>query len=132
MGFLCFGPSSRSLIGEASTFAVPPTAEPVTTLSTTFASSGFVPPLSVSDYQVLDAKPHDGNPPTMTLEEKELDAARSALSAAYLAWGRCLHFMHMAFLKVANVPCLWQNVPVAFSKLTRSPGLKLVLRTLTL
>ncbi|GKF18004.1 hypothetical protein Tco_0062922 [Tanacetum coccineum] len=41
--------SSRSLIGEASTFVVPPTAKPVTTLSITFASSGFVPPLSVSD-----------------------------------------------------------------------------------
>ncbi|GKD42441.1 hypothetical protein Tco_1267086, partial [Tanacetum coccineum] len=42
--------SSRSLIGEASTSAVPSTVELVTTLSTTFASSSFVPPLSVSDY----------------------------------------------------------------------------------
>ncbi|GKC02190.1 hypothetical protein Tco_0993800 [Tanacetum coccineum] len=42
--------SSQSLIGEASTSVVPSTAELVTTLSTTFASSSFVPPLSVSDY----------------------------------------------------------------------------------
>ncbi|GKG00856.1 hypothetical protein Tco_0302546, partial [Tanacetum coccineum] len=53
--------------------AIPTTAEPVTTLSTTFASSGVVPPLFVSDYQVSDAKPHHENPPTVTFEEEELD-----------------------------------------------------------
>ncbi|GKG08757.1 hypothetical protein Tco_0334589, partial [Tanacetum coccineum] len=42
--------SSRSLIGKASASAVSITAEPVTTLSTTFTFSGFVPHLSVSDY----------------------------------------------------------------------------------
>ncbi|GKC87918.1 hypothetical protein Tco_1148567 [Tanacetum coccineum] len=58
--------SSKSLIGKASTSAAPATAEPITTLSTTFASSGVVPPLSVSDYQVLDAEPHDEDPPATT------------------------------------------------------------------
>nr|GEX64707.1 hypothetical protein [Tanacetum cinerariifolium] len=50
--------SSNSLIGEASTSVAPATTEPVATLSMTFASSYVVPPLSVSDYQVLDAEPH--------------------------------------------------------------------------
>ncbi|GJT86916.1 hypothetical protein Tco_1068633 [Tanacetum coccineum] len=62
-----------SLIGEASTSAFPATAEPVTTLSTTFASSCVVPPLFVSDYQVSDAEPHDEDPPVITFEEEELD-----------------------------------------------------------
>ncbi|GKC43480.1 hypothetical protein Tco_1061202 [Tanacetum coccineum] len=90
--------SSQSLIGEASTSAIPSTVEPVTTLSTTLASSGFVPPLSISDYQVLDAEPHHGNPPTVNLEEEELDTTRSALSAAYLAWERSelASLFHMA------------------------------------
>nr|GEW88041.1 hypothetical protein [Tanacetum cinerariifolium] len=52
----------RSLIGEASTSVAPATVEPITTLSTTFASFDVVPPLFVSDYQVSDAKPHDENP----------------------------------------------------------------------
>ncbi|GKD27628.1 hypothetical protein Tco_1233842, partial [Tanacetum coccineum] len=64
--------SSQSLIGEASTSVIPTTAELVTTLSTTFASSGVVPPLSVSDYQVSDAEPHHENSPTVTFEEEEL------------------------------------------------------------
>ncbi|GJS37898.1 hypothetical protein Tco_0536280 [Tanacetum coccineum] len=65
----------RSLIGEASTSTstAPATAEPITTFSTTFASSGVVPPLSVSDYQVLDLEPPDEDPPATTFEEKELD-----------------------------------------------------------
>ncbi|GJX68021.1 hypothetical protein Tco_0303748 [Tanacetum coccineum] len=65
--------SSKSLIGEASTSAFPATAETVTTLSTTFASSCVVPPLFVSDYQVSDAEPHDEDPPVITFEEEELD-----------------------------------------------------------
>nr|GEU95561.1 hypothetical protein [Tanacetum cinerariifolium] len=66
----------KGLIGEASTSGVPSTVEHVTFVSTTLASSGFVPPLFVADYQVLDAVPHHGNPPTMTLEEEELDTTR--------------------------------------------------------
>nr|GEW57421.1 hypothetical protein [Tanacetum cinerariifolium] len=65
--------SLQSLIGEASTFAIPTTIGPITTLSTTFTSSGVVPPLSVSDYQVLDAEPHDEDPFVVTFEEEELD-----------------------------------------------------------
>ncbi|GJT75062.1 hypothetical protein Tco_1041787 [Tanacetum coccineum] len=54
--------SSKSLINEASTFVAPATTDPITTLSTTFAPSGVVPPLSVPDYQVLDMELHDGDP----------------------------------------------------------------------
>nr|GEY91588.1 hypothetical protein [Tanacetum cinerariifolium] len=57
---------SRSLIGKASTSAAPAMGGPITTLSMTFASFGVVRPLSVSDYQVLNAKPHDEDPPTTT------------------------------------------------------------------
>ncbi|GKE13105.1 hypothetical protein Tco_1416656, partial [Tanacetum coccineum] len=62
----------HSLIGEASTSAIPATAEPINTLSTTFASSGVVLPLSVSNYQVSNAEQHDEDPPAVTFE-KELD-----------------------------------------------------------
>nr|GEX85358.1 hypothetical protein [Tanacetum cinerariifolium] len=65
--------SSKSLIGEASTYIIPATAKPITTLSTTFVSSIVVPPLSVSDYQVLDAEPHDEDPHAVTFKEEELD-----------------------------------------------------------
>ncbi|GJW60481.1 putative reverse transcriptase domain-containing protein [Tanacetum coccineum] len=61
--------SSRSLIGEASTSAAPATSEPVTTLSTTFASSDVVPPLLISNAQVL----HNEDPPAVTFEKEELD-----------------------------------------------------------
>ncbi|GKC72175.1 hypothetical protein Tco_1118058, partial [Tanacetum coccineum] len=54
--------STQSLIGEASTSAVLVAAEPVTTLSTTLASSSVIHPLSVSDYRVLDAEPHHETP----------------------------------------------------------------------
>nr|GEW75817.1 hypothetical protein [Tanacetum cinerariifolium] len=65
--------SSHSLIGEASTSATPITAEPITTLSITFASFGVVLPLFVSDYQVSNVEPHDEDPLTTNFEEKELD-----------------------------------------------------------
>ncbi|GJU26668.1 hypothetical protein Tco_1165289 [Tanacetum coccineum] len=65
--------SSKSLIGEASTSIIPATTGPITTLSTTFASSSVVPHLSVSYYQVLDAEPHDEDPPAVTFEEEKLD-----------------------------------------------------------
>nr|GEU79152.1 hypothetical protein [Tanacetum cinerariifolium] len=57
--------SSRSLIGKASTSAAPATSEPITTLSTTFASSDVVPPLSISNDQVL----HNEGPPVVTFEK---------------------------------------------------------------
>ncbi|GKF32144.1 hypothetical protein Tco_0101942, partial [Tanacetum coccineum] len=43
------------------------------TLSTTFASSGVVPPLFLSDYQVSDIEPHDEDPPAITFKEEDLD-----------------------------------------------------------
>nr|GEY51660.1 hypothetical protein [Tanacetum cinerariifolium] len=70
--------SSKSLIGEASTFAILATAEPIATLFTTFASSGVIPPLLESNYQVLDAEPHDEDPPAITFKEKELGTTPEA------------------------------------------------------
>ncbi|GJZ96708.1 hypothetical protein Tco_0669042 [Tanacetum coccineum] len=59
--------SSKSLTGEAST-----SAAPITTLSTTFASSAVVLPSSVFSDQVLDAEPHNDDPPPVTFEKEEL------------------------------------------------------------
>nr|GEY59225.1 transposase (putative), gypsy type [Tanacetum cinerariifolium] len=56
----------RSLTGEASTSAALVTVEPVTTLSTTFASSDVVPPLLTSDDQASGVEPHDEEPPIYT------------------------------------------------------------------
>nr|GEX40193.1 glutathione S-transferase [Tanacetum cinerariifolium] len=64
--------SSKSLISEASTFATPVTTESITILSTTFMSSSVVPPLSISNDQVLDTKPNDADPPAVTFKEEEL------------------------------------------------------------
>nr|GEU72931.1 hypothetical protein [Tanacetum cinerariifolium] len=61
--------SSNSLIGEAGTSATP---EPITTLFMTFTSFGVVPPLSISNDQVLDTEPNDADPPAVNLEEEEL------------------------------------------------------------
>ncbi|GJV94665.1 hypothetical protein Tco_1546242 [Tanacetum coccineum] len=57
----------RCLTGEAST-----SAAPITTLSTTFASSDVVLPTSVVSDQVLDVKPHNEDPPAVTFEKEEI------------------------------------------------------------
>ncbi|GJX74840.1 hypothetical protein Tco_0313435 [Tanacetum coccineum] len=62
--------SSKSLTGEAST-----SVAPITTLSTTFASFDVVLPTSVVSDQVLDAKPHNEDPPAVTFEKEELDTS---------------------------------------------------------
>nr|GEV55445.1 hypothetical protein [Tanacetum cinerariifolium] len=59
--------SSKSLTREASSFAAP-----ITTLSTTFASSDVIPSSPVISDQVLDAKPHSEDPPSVTFEKEEL------------------------------------------------------------
>ncbi|GJT10762.1 hypothetical protein Tco_0857804 [Tanacetum coccineum] len=67
--------SSKSLTGEASTSAAPTMSKPITTLSMTFASSNVVPPLSISNDQVLDTKPYDEDPPFVTFEKEELSTS---------------------------------------------------------
>ncbi|GJR72593.1 hypothetical protein Tco_0084958 [Tanacetum coccineum] len=62
--------SSKSLTGEAST-----SAAPITTLSTTFASSAIVPPSSVVNDQVFGAEPHNEDPPVVTFEKEELSTS---------------------------------------------------------
>ncbi|GJX11078.1 gypsy type transposase [Tanacetum coccineum] len=71
--------SSKSLTGEASTSAAPATSEPITTLSTTFVSSDVVPPLLISNDQVLDMEPHDEDPHVVTFEKEELDTSSEYL-----------------------------------------------------
>nr|GEU83610.1 hypothetical protein [Tanacetum cinerariifolium] len=62
--------SSKGLTGEASSFTAP-----ITTLSTTFASSVVIPPSPVVSDQVLDAEPHSEDPPAMTFEKEELSTS---------------------------------------------------------
>ncbi|GJV53365.1 hypothetical protein Tco_1449106 [Tanacetum coccineum] len=64
--------SSKSLTGEASMSIALVTAEPVMTLSITFASSDVVPLLLTSDDQVSGVEPHDEEPPSVTFEKEEL------------------------------------------------------------
>ncbi|GKB24456.1 hypothetical protein Tco_0863857 [Tanacetum coccineum] len=137
--------SSKSLIGEASTSAIPATAEPITTVSTTFASSDVVPSLSVSDYQVLDAEPHDEDPPTITFEEEELNTTPE-LAVTFHVRGRMFPlrslslYAHLpnAYVTLYGPSHFGPSLPPSSAWLalllrqTRSPGLKLVLRTLAL
>nr|GEW14348.1 hypothetical protein [Tanacetum cinerariifolium] len=62
--------SSKSLTGEANT-----SAAPITTLSTTFASTAIIPPSSVVSDQDQDAKPHSEDPPAVTFEKEELSTS---------------------------------------------------------
>nr|GEW17652.1 hypothetical protein [Tanacetum cinerariifolium] len=50
-------------------------AAPITTLSTTFASSVVIPPSLVVSDQVLDAKPHSKDPPAVTFDKEELSTS---------------------------------------------------------
>nr|GEW30486.1 hypothetical protein [Tanacetum cinerariifolium] len=71
--------SSKNLLGEASTFGVPVTADVVTTLSTTFAGSVSVsvPPLSVADYGVVHVGPQVEDPSSggIVFEKEEMETS---------------------------------------------------------
>ncbi|GJX25470.1 hypothetical protein Tco_0231766 [Tanacetum coccineum] len=69
--------SSKNFIGEASTSKVPATTVATTTLSisVTAASASSIPPISVADYDVMDAEiqgevPHS---PKIVFENETLD-----------------------------------------------------------
>ncbi|GJX74843.1 hypothetical protein Tco_0313438 [Tanacetum coccineum] len=59
--------SLKSLTGEASN-----SAAPITTLSTTFASSAVIPSSLVVSDHVLDAELHNEDPPAVTFEKEKL------------------------------------------------------------
>nr|GEY37026.1 hypothetical protein [Tanacetum cinerariifolium] len=59
--------SFKSLTGEAST-----SADPITTLSTTFVSSYVVLPISFVNDQVFDVEPHNKDHPVVAFEKEEL------------------------------------------------------------
>nr|GEV77326.1 hypothetical protein [Tanacetum cinerariifolium] len=65
-------PRAKDLQPEACTFATPVTTKPITTLSITFTSFGVIPPLSISNDQVLDTKLNDADPPAVTFKTEEL------------------------------------------------------------
>ncbi|GKB40694.1 gypsy type transposase [Tanacetum coccineum] len=69
--------SSENLVGEASTSGVPTTVVVTTALSTTFAYSSSIPPISVSDYDVLDAKPQPeaSHSPKIIFEQETLETS---------------------------------------------------------
>ncbi|GJX17000.1 hypothetical protein Tco_0217832 [Tanacetum coccineum] len=74
--------SSENLIGEASTSRVPAVAATTTALSTTF--SHFVPPISVTDYGVLDteAQPEASYSPKIIFEQETLETSPEYLATS--------------------------------------------------
>ncbi|GKC54608.1 hypothetical protein Tco_1077353, partial [Tanacetum coccineum] len=64
--------SSQSVIGEASTSAIPTTTGPIITLSITFVSSDVIPPLATFNDQALDVEPNNEDPLAVTFEREEL------------------------------------------------------------
>nr|GEW04291.1 hypothetical protein [Tanacetum cinerariifolium] len=75
IGPLVYPLSPENLFGEASTSRVPATVAVTNALSTTFAHTSFVPPISVSDYEVLDAKPQPeaSHSPKIIFEQETLE-----------------------------------------------------------
>ncbi|GJS06892.1 hypothetical protein Tco_0363688, partial [Tanacetum coccineum] len=96
----------QRLRGEPSAFA-DLTTDVTTALSTTFVQTDPVPTvLSTED------PPH----PKIVFEDEELDTMLEHVLAP------CLHFMHIAFLKVADIPCSRKGISIAVSKLVCSFG----------
>nr|GEX26221.1 hypothetical protein [Tanacetum cinerariifolium] len=60
----------KGLTGEAISFAAP-----MTTLSTTFASSVVIPPSLVVSDQILDVEPYSEDPPALTFEKEKLSTS---------------------------------------------------------
>ncbi|GJZ81551.1 hypothetical protein Tco_0646545 [Tanacetum coccineum] len=69
--------SFENLMGEASTLGVPATVAVTIALSTTFAQAGSVPPISILDYEVLDAVPQVEAPlsPKIIFEQETLETS---------------------------------------------------------
>nr|GEY43802.1 hypothetical protein [Tanacetum cinerariifolium] len=85
--------STAALTGTKSTSDIISAAANTTmALSTTLASGSTVPPITIEDYEVMGTD------------------VPSPLHS--LAWERCLHFIHIEFLEVADVPCSLKGVPV--------------------
>ncbi|GKB43922.1 hypothetical protein Tco_0888864 [Tanacetum coccineum] len=114
--------SAKNLVGTAGTSeSVPATVATTTALSTTFASASSVPPITIEDYEVVGTDgPEDaqGNvvfSPQLNLKRRSWILLRNVTRLAELilscpptaksAWMRCLHFMNIAFLKIADIPC---------------------------
>ncbi|GJY35189.1 hypothetical protein Tco_0420567 [Tanacetum coccineum] len=90
MGPLVDPLSSENLIGEASTSGVPATTATTTALSVlvTTADVSSIPPISVADYEVLDAEPQPeaSHSSKVVFEKEDLDTTPDYPSANSLAW----------------------------------------------
>ncbi|GJT20073.1 hypothetical protein Tco_0878779 [Tanacetum coccineum] len=66
--------SAENLVGEASTSGVPATAT-TTALSTTFIQASTIPPVPVTDYEVLNVGPSTkvSSPPSIIFEKETLE-----------------------------------------------------------
>nr|GEV45611.1 integrase, catalytic core [Tanacetum cinerariifolium] len=107
--------SSANLLGEASTSRVPTTAATTTALSVpaTTTNVSSVLPISVVDYGVLEVGPHNEFPlsPNIVFEKEDLETSLEHPSASP-SFSSSFAWLTSLF------------------RYTRSPGLKLVLRTL--
>nr|GEY17074.1 hypothetical protein [Tanacetum cinerariifolium] len=100
-------------------------------LSITLAFESTVPPITIEDYKVMgtdgpEDAPGSGQgevasfPNTVEFEKEELDnTPELSSSLPFLAWERCLHFMHISFLEVANVPVAVSKFVCSFAQCFR-------------
>nr|GEV83695.1 transposase (putative), gypsy type [Tanacetum cinerariifolium] len=134
--------STAALTGTKSTSDIVSAAANTTiALSRILASASTVPPITIEDYEVMgtdgpEDAPGSGQgkvasfPNIVEFEKEELDTTPEHITnkkvqavpspLPFLAWERCLHFVHIAFLEVADVPCSRKGVSVAVSKLVCS------------
>ncbi|GJV20188.1 hypothetical protein Tco_1369208 [Tanacetum coccineum] len=140
--------SAENLVSKASTFGVPATAT-TTAFSTTFIQTNSVPPISVTDYEVSGAEPPTRfpSPSKIVFEKEELETTpEHATLRTFQVRGRSFPLRSLSLyapLPSASVTSydpshLGLSFSLSFAWLaslfryTRSPGLKLVLRTLEL
>ncbi|GJV69861.1 hypothetical protein Tco_1485370, partial [Tanacetum coccineum] len=141
MGPLVEPLSSDNLVGEASTSGVPITVAVTTALSTTFAQIGSVPPISVLDY---DAEPHAEAPPptTIVFEKEELETTLRTFQFRGRSFPLRFLSLYAPLPSASTTSYGPSHLGLSFLpsfawlaslfRYTRSPGLKLVLRTLEL
>nr|GEY71433.1 hypothetical protein [Tanacetum cinerariifolium] len=138
--------SVTSLMGEASTSGVvPATSVTTTAISTTFASTSSIRPISIDDYEIVGVDGQEGagtnGQPVADGNVAPFPNIEVHYPVAESAWVNCLHFVDITLLEVADIPgpsYLGPGFPMSFARLeslsryTRSPGLKLALQTLKL
>nr|GEW17998.1 hypothetical protein [Tanacetum cinerariifolium] len=125
MGPLVDPLSFENLVGEASASGVLVTVAVTTALSTTFSYTSFVPPISVADYGMPDVEPQpEASHSHKIIFEQETLETSSENPATMLP---SIHMVPSHLRPSFPSSSAWL---ASLFRYTRSPGLKLVLRTL--